>query len=215
MNESVMAPVGADRNLRLPVGTDRNRRLPVGTVFRESTGLWGMMMLILTEAALFAYLLFSYFYVASQAPGAWPPFGPPKLAIASINTVILLLSSVCVWWADRAARRGSGAQVLLGLASGLILGIAFVGLQLLEWHGKPFTLSSDPYGSLFFTITGFHMLHVVVGLIMLAVMLTWASLGYFSKQRHAALSIGALYWHFVDAVWLAVFASLYVSTRLS
>jgi heme/copper-type cytochrome/quinol oxidase subunit 3 len=205
MTETVMAPVGADRN----------RRLPVGTVFRESTGLWGMMTLILTEAALFAYLLFSYFYAASQAPGPWPPSGPPKLAIASVNTAILLLSSVCVWWADRAARRGTGPQVLLGLGAGLLLGITFVGLQLLEWRRKPFNLSSDPYGSLFFTITGFHMLHVVVGLIMLAVMLAWASLGYFSKQRHAALSIGALYWHFVDAVWLAVFASLYLSTRLA
>lgn len=189
--------------------------LPVGTVFRESTGLWGMLTLILTEAALFAYLLFSYFYVASQAPGRWPPFGQPSLTLASINTVILLASSVCVWAAERGAKRGAAGQSIAGLAAAFLLGVLFIALQLVEWHGKPFGLTTDPYGSLFFTITGFHMLHVAVGVVMLAVLLAWQLLGYFSARRHAPLSIGALYWHFVDVVWLAVFSALYLSPHLS
>ncbi|MGN6388423.1 MAG: cytochrome c oxidase subunit 3 [Burkholderiaceae bacterium] len=193
----------------------RTEALPVGSVFKESTGVWGMVTLIATEAALFAYLLFSYFYLASQAQGRWPPSGPPKLTLASINTVILIVSSVFVWWGEQGAKRGKKGQTVIGLAGGLVLGIAFIGLQLKEWHDKPFGITTDPYGSLFYTITGFHMMHVVVGLVFLAVMLIWAALGYFSPRRHAPLSIGALYWHFVDVVWLAVFSSLYLSERLT
>jgi heme/copper-type cytochrome/quinol oxidase subunit 3 len=198
-----------------PVGNASTGRLPVGTVFRESTGLWGMLTLILTEAALFAYLLFSYFYVASQAPGRWPPFGQPSLTLASINTVILVASSVCIWSAERGAKRGAPGRTTAGLLAAFLLGAVFIALQLVEWHGKPFGLTTDPYGSLFFTITGFHMLHVAVGLVMLVVLLLWAVMGYFSPRRHAPLSIGALYWHFVGVVWLAVYSALYLSTRLS
>jgi cytochrome c oxidase subunit 3 len=89
--------------------------------------------------------------------------------------------------------------------------VLFVGLQLFEWSHKPFTLAANVYGSLFFTITGFHMVHVVVGLLMLLVLLVWSFMGYFDQRRHSALSIGAIYWHFVTAVWLAVFATLYLS----
>jgi cytochrome c oxidase subunit 3 len=198
-----------------PVGDASTGPLPVGTVLRESTGLWGMLTLILTEAALFAYLLFSYFYVASQAPGRWPPFGQPSLTLASINTLILIASSASIWAAERGAKRGASAQTTGGLLAALLLGALFIALQLVEWHGKPFSLTTDPYGSLFFTITGFHMLHVAVGLAMLAVLLIWAAMGYYSPRRHAPLSIGALYWHFVGVVWLAVYSALYLSTRLS
>jgi cytochrome c oxidase subunit 3 len=197
-----------------PIGDAGTGPLPVGTVFRESTGLWGMLTLILTEAALFAYLLFSYFYVASQAPGRWPPFGQPSLTLASINTLILIASSASIWAAERGAKRGAPGQTMGGLSAALLLGALFIALQLVEWRGKPFGLTSDPYGSLFFTITGFHMLHVAVGLLMLAVLLMWAAMGYFSPRRHAPLSIGALYWHFVGVVWLAVYSALYLSPRL-
>lgn len=198
-----------------PVGKASTGPLPVGTVLRESTGLWGMLTLILTEAALFAYLLFSYFYVASQASGRWPPSGQPSLTLATINTVILFASSVCIWAAERGAKKGASRQTAGGLGAALLLGALFIALQLREWHGKPFGLTTDPYGSLFFTITGFHMLHVAVGLVMLAVLLMWAAFGYFSPRRHAPLSIGALYWHFVGVVWLAVYSALYLSPRLT
>jgi heme/copper-type cytochrome/quinol oxidase subunit 3 len=71
------------------------------------------------------------------------------------------------------------------------------------------------YASSYFTITGFHMMHVVVGLIVLAALLWWSALGKFGEHRHAAVSIGALYWHFVDVVWLAVFFTLYVTPHLA
>jgi cytochrome c oxidase subunit 3 len=76
---------------------------------------------------------------------------------------------------------------------------------------KSFTLSSSPYSSLYFTVTGFHMAHVVVGVIMLWALCVWSLMGYFNRVRYVHIHIGALYWHFVDAVWLVVFFTFYLT----
>ncbi|MBE7940904.1 MULTISPECIES: cytochrome c oxidase subunit 3 [Ramlibacter] len=193
---------------------DLTQALPVGSKGRLSSGWWGMWCVVATEAALFAYLLFSYFYIASQAPAPWPDGGPPPLGIAGTGTLVIVLASLTVWWGERGIMRGEAGRLRLGLAATLALGVFFIGLQLHEWRGKPFTLSKDAYGSLFFTITGFHMAHVIAGLLGLAVLLVWSLLGNFDRRRHAAISIGAVYWHFVTVVWLVVFASLYLSPYL-
>lgn len=193
---------------------DLRAPLPVGSRGRLSSGWWGMWSVIATEAALFAYLLFSFYYVASQAHGPWPAAGLPKLRIALPDTLILVAASGTVWWGERGVRRGHRGQLRLGLAATLVLGIIFLGLQMLEWRDKSFTPASHAYGSLYFTITGFHMAHVVAGLVMLACLLLWALLGYFDVRRHSAVSIGAVYWHFVTVVWLFVFATIYVSPYL-
>ena len=173
-----------------------------------------MWCVVATEGAIFAYLIFSYFYLASQAVGQWPPSGVPALKLAGPNTIILILSSVALIWAERTgARRAARGRLLAGIALAFVLGCIFVGVQLLEWRSKSFSLSSGTYGSIYFTLTGFHLAHVVVGLAMLLVMLIWAAIGYFSRERHAPLTIGAIYWHFVDAVWVIVFATLYLSPR--
>jgi heme/copper-type cytochrome/quinol oxidase subunit 3 len=190
------------------------RELPVGSVGRLSSGWWGMWCVLGTEAALFAYLLFSYFYVGAQAHAPWPDGGPPKLHLAIPGTIILIGGSATVWWGERGVMRGRPTQLRIGLAATLVLGAIFLGMQLKEWHDKPFSLTKDAYSSLFFTITGFHMAHVVAGLLMLAALLAWSLLGYFDQRRHSALSIGALYWHFVTAVWIVVFGCLYVAPHL-
>lgn len=189
--------------------------LPTGSAGYRSSGFYGMFFLILSEGALFAYLLFSYFYFSVQPHAAWPPGGPPNMHISLPNTVILLVSSGFVWWGERAIRIGNHRHLPIALAIGLVLGIIFVGLQFLEWHNKPFRLSSSTYSSLFFTITGVHIAHVIVGLIILAALLLWSALGYFGPRRHAAVSIGAIYWHFVDAVWLTIFFTIFITPHLA
>jgi heme/copper-type cytochrome/quinol oxidase subunit 3 len=138
----------------------------------------------------------------------------PGLRLALPNTLVLLASSVCVWWAERGIKRGNRVSAVLGLALGFLLGSIFVVVQVFEWLSKTFSVSSHAYGSLYFTITGFHMAHVAGGLIMLAVLLVWTAMRYFGPKRHAAISIGAVYWHFVDAVWLLVFTTFYLTPRL-
>jgi cytochrome c oxidase subunit III len=187
--------------------------LPVGSVGHKTFGWWGMMTVIMTEASLFAYLLFAYYYFAAQYGRDWIP-ELPKFAMSGPNTAILIASSVAVWWGEEGVKRDARASQLIGLAGGILLGVLFVTIQMLEWRQKPFNLHSTSYGSSFFITTGFHMAHVAVGILMLAAVLLWSALGYFDKERHATISIVAVYWHFVDLVWLTIFFTFYVTPYL-
>jgi heme/copper-type cytochrome/quinol oxidase subunit 3 len=190
--------------------------LPVGAIDTRASGWWAMIFVVFTEASLFAYLLFSYFYLAVQPhePGTFPAGGTPDLTLALPNTVILLLSSVAVGWAQFNIERNDKRRLCLGLGVGAVLGMIFLVIQYFEWAAKPFTLASNTYSSLYFTVTGFHMAHVVVGVIMLWALFAWSAMGYFNRVRYAHIHIGALYWHFVDAVWLAVFFTFYITPLL-
>jgi cytochrome c oxidase subunit 3 len=190
---------------------DPPRELPVGTIGIHASGWWGMWCVIATEASLFAYLLMSYLYLDVQPQNQWPPGGAPSLALALPNTFVLLASSVAVALGESGLRAGSRTRAVAGLLGGAALGIVFVGVQLLEWRAKPFSFSSELYGSVYFTITGFHMAHVVVGIFVLLALALWERLGYFDSVRHGPVSIGSVYWHFVDVVWLFVFAILYLA----
>jgi cytochrome c oxidase subunit 3 len=184
--------------------------LPVGSEGKLAGGWWGILALIVTEGSLFGYLLFSYFYLSSQAEQHWPPEGLPSLLLPGINTAILAASSVCVWASERCVARKKKWGSMMGMVLAIMLGALFVGIQLAEWSNKTFGMTSDLYGSLYFTITGFHMLHVVIGLVILLLLLVWISFSYFDEKRHAAITIGGIYWHFVDVVWLFVFTTLYL-----
>lgn len=191
-------------------------RLPVGAINTRASGWWAMIFTVFTEASLFVYLLFSYYYLAVQPhlPGTFPQGGPPSLALALPNTVILLASSVAVGWAQSGIEKGGKGRLAIGLGMGTLLGLLFLVIQYFEWAEKPFPLSSSPYSSLYFVVTGFHMAHVVVGVAMLAALTWWSFQGRFNRVRYAHIHIGALYWHFVDAVWLAVFITFYITPWL-
>ena len=176
----------------------------------RSPGFWGMMLLIATEASLFAYLLFSYFYLASMATGPWPPEGPPSLKLVLPNTLILLVSSGTMYWAESGIRRGLTGRLRVGLLVTFALGAIFLTIQGIEYSKKHFLPTTHAYGSLFFTITGFHGAHVAVGLLMIAVIAVRAFLGHFRAHRHEAVTNVSWYWHFVDVVWLFLFVSIYV-----
>jgi len=188
--------------------------LPVGALGRNSVGWWGMLCLIATEASLFAYLLFSYYYMAVQRGPSWSPEPHPSLSLAGPDTVILLASSVAVWWGEQGVKQGNRGRHIAGQLIGILLGVAFLIIQAFEWKTKSYSLNSGPYGSLYFTITGFHMAHVVVGVTMLTVVLIWSLIGYFSPRHHARVTIASIYWHCVDAVWLCVFFTFYLSPYL-
>lgn len=191
-------------------------KLPVGAIDTRASGWWAMIFVIFTEASLFAYLLFSYFYLAVQPhlPGTFPEGGSPSLALALPNTFILLLSSVAVGWAQFNIERDDSRRLALGMGAGAVLGMVFLVVQYFEWSAKAFALASSPYSSLYFTVTGFHMAHVVVGVVMLWALFAWSLMGYFNRVRYAHIHIGALYWHFVDAVWLVVFFTFYITPLL-
>lgn len=190
---------------------ERPTRLPVGSAGEHSGGWFGCLALIVTEGSLFGYLIFSYLYLAAQSGRMWPPEGLPKFGLGLANTAILLSSSVFVWLCERCVKRRRLHWAVASMSIALMLGVIFTGIQLVEWRNHPYGLTTHLYSSLYFTITGFHLVHVAVGLVVLALLLLWTALGYFDDKRCLALTIGGLYWHFVDLVWLFIFTTLYLS----
>jgi heme/copper-type cytochrome/quinol oxidase subunit 3 len=191
---------------------------PVAAPRSASNGWWGMVLLIATEATLFAVLLVSYFYIRFRTSGGWPPGGidDPKLLRASLMTVLLASSSLFVHAAEAGIRRGSQRALVAGLSVGFLLGLAFLGLQIWETAvvARELTPRTDTYGSFFFTITGAHSAHLVAGLLLVAWIQVRAWFGAYSPRRHLGVQMAAIYWHFVVVAQLAIFATLYLSPRL-
>ncbi len=190
------------------------RELPVGPVGRHGNGFWGTGTLIATEGALFAYLLFAYYYTGATASGGWVLESYPTLKLSLPNTVLLLLSSLVAWIGEGGVLTRNRARALLGFGGAFIMGAIFVVVQGFEWHAKPFSLGTSSYASLYFVTTGFHIAHVLIGLAVLAALFAWTALDYFSPRRRLTVSAGVLYWHFVDIVWLFVFATYYITPYL-
>jgi heme/copper-type cytochrome/quinol oxidase subunit 3 len=175
-------------------------------------GFWGVAMLIATEAVIFLGLVSSYFFTWASSP-RWPQGGlePPALFRILIFTPILLLSSVPIFWAEAAIRRGRVRQLRIGLFLAFLMGLAFLVNQILEYRELTFGWRDNAYASLFYTTTGLHGLHVLVGLLISIVVQIKAWQGKFSPDRHTSVQVFSLYWHFVDVVWIVVFSSLYLA----
>ncbi len=179
------------------------------------TAWWGMVCLIATEAILFAYLIFSYAYLGSQHVGQWPVEGAPSLKLALPATVLLVGSSFVLEWGKRAARNGRMGAGRIATAITVAMGGAFAALELKEWFDKPYGLAHDSYSSIYFLLTGTHLAHVFLGLIALVAVLAWSLLGRIGQGHEQHRALVTLYWHFVDVVWLFVFATVYLSPRLT
>ncbi len=193
--------------------------LPETAVGPRSFGWWGMVWLIATEATLFAILIASYFYLRFRTSPHWPPdhIEPPELALPLIMTAILWSSSIPVHIAEKGIERGDQRRLKAGLAAGFVLGAAFLFITLaVEWPETlhHFTPRTNAYGSMFFTITGFHASHVIVGLSVSLFTQVRAWQGAYDEKRHLSVQNFAMYWHFVDIVWLFVLLALYISPHL-
>jgi heme/copper-type cytochrome/quinol oxidase subunit 3 len=183
----------------------------------RSVGWWGLVWLVATEATLFGLLLFGNFYLRANAP-QWPPEGvdEPEMVLSGIRTALLLGSSLPAFLAERAGKRGRRRAMLWWLATTWLMGAVFLAGHIQEWAvlWKDLKPSSNAYGSVFYTITGFHAAHLAVGLIIVAYLWFRGLRGRYVGERTEPLEIGLWYWHFVDVVWIAVYSSLYVSVAL-
>jgi len=185
-----------------------------------NTALLGMLLFIGSELMFFAGLFGAYFNTRASALGLgqpWPPAGLENVVEPSIvpiaATIILVLSSgtmqLAVWRIRKGDRRGMNRA----LALTLIMGIAFLLMQAYDYLNfvtqDGFGINSGVYGSLFFTMTGFHGAHVFGGAVGIAVVLLRGMAGQFSARHHIAVEAVSAYWHFVDIVWIGLFATLY------
>ncbi len=180
-------------------------------------GWWGMIFFIASEALIFANLIASFLYLEIRnlpAHGWRLPNGDRlDYFFPLINTFILLASSIPARTAGAGAAKGNRRQMIGGLLGTIVLGAIFLGGQAYEYTNlvaQNFTLQFKVFGSAFYTLTGFHGLHVTVGILFLLVVFIRALRGNFSPKHHFAVEAAEMYWHFVDLVWVVVVTTVYL-----
>lgn len=175
-----------------------------------SASALGMILFISSEIMFFAALFGAYFTIRSRA-GAWPPAGAEvEVALPALATAILISSSITMHAADAAAVTGDRARTTRWLTATIALGAAFLIGQAYEYTQLVFDVSDHSYGTLFYSMTGFHGLHVAGGLAALTLVLIKNGRGEISSARHGPVKAVSYYWHFVDVVWILLFATLYL-----
>jgi heme/copper-type cytochrome/quinol oxidase subunit 3 len=174
-----------------------------------------MVMVIATEAMVFVILIASYLFLRASS-SQWPPAGIelPKLDLSLPFSFVLWGSSIPIFWVESSIRKDRMDRVRLGLLISFIMGLGFVGYTLYDFNSLHFGWRDNAYGSIFYTIVGLHLLHVIVGLAMNGIVQIKAWQNKVSPMHHVTVDVFSLYWHFVDAVWLVVFPTLFVSVHI-
>ena len=185
---------------------------------------YGMILFIASEVMFFVAWFWAYFdialyphdaieYARTQAIGGqWPPKGTEALDpwnFPLFNTLLLLTSGTTVTWAHHALLHSERSTISKGLILTIVLGVVFTCVQAYEYAHVTFPFAST-MGSNFFMPTGFHGFHVVIGSVFLMVCLVRVLVGQLNAKQHLGFEFAAWYWHFVDVVWLFLFACVYV-----
>lgn len=192
---------------------ERPRLLGTGASGPGANIWWGIVGLIAIEITVFSALIASYFYYQVLAPG-WPPEPPPPLLLATINTFVLIGSSIAIAIADRGIRDGRQGRLRAGLVASILFAVAFLVLKGVELAGKEYRWDSHAYGSLVWMMLGLHSLHVLSVLLKSCVMAVLAFRGYFSERRYVGIQVNGMYWHFVVVIWIPIYITLYLSPRM-
>ncbi len=172
----------------------------------------GIWMFVASEVIFFMALITTFLLYRGKVP---PEQGLHHLEIniASLMTFLLLMSSLTMVMALAAIRDGNVGKMRLWLGATALLGLAFLGMQAYEWSllfGAGVTLTSNLFGTTFFTTTGFHGSHVFVGVLWMLALIGRSYAGGITPQNNLAVEMGGLYWHFVDLVWVVLFTVIYL-----
>lgn len=180
-----------------------------------SKGRVGMACMILTESALFTIFVVAYlFYIGKSLSGPYPK---DVLRLPVLATVALLSSSVTITLAVRALRGGRTGGFAAWWVLTIALGAFFLGATALEWRGLIYdhhlTIRTNLFGTTYYTLVGFHAGHVTLGLCLLGLVLAFSLRGAVGAVHAERVEVLSWYWHFVDAVWVVVFTTVYVVGR--
>jgi cytochrome c oxidase subunit III len=180
-----------------------------------SAGRAGMAFLIVTETAFFAIFVVAYlFYVGKSTSGPTPR---EVLDLPILASVLLLSSSVTIGIAVRALRAGNGARFRTWWLLTFLLGLSFLLLTAREWArligSAGLTISTNLFGTTFYSLVGLHALHVTIGLSVIGLVFALAMRGHVDAEQAERTELFSWYWHFVDGVWVIVFLTVYVVGR--
>lgn len=175
-----------------------------------SSLLFGTILFLASELLFFGGLFAAYFTLRAET-SPWPPEGVElEVVAATIGTLLLVASSFTlragVVAGGRSRLRAMGGWTIVTI----VLGSAFLGIQLFDWLHLDFGVSSHAYGTMFYAMTGFHGLHVLAGLLLMLVVLGRSVQGAYRDGNVESAEAVAYYWHFVDVVWIALYATIFL-----
>ncbi|MCX6385991.1 MAG: cytochrome c oxidase subunit 3 [Solirubrobacterales bacterium] len=178
---------------------------------RVDPAMLGMLLFIISEIMVFGAFFTAYFFIRVVNTDSWPALGQEiPWAIAGINTLILISSSLTLHWALHSVKSGNRFAFKVGMLSTFLLGACFLFIQVNEYIHLGYSPTESAQGSIFYGLTGLHGAHVFIGLTLLLMVTVRAFRGHFSAEHHRGVEVPGIYWHFVDVMWVVVYATIYI-----
>ena len=173
-----------------------------------------MLLFIISEVMIFGAFFTAYFFIRVAQGDPWPAPGT-KLPVypTLINTCILVSSSFTMHWAQRGIRQGNRRALKAGIFITLLLGATFLFLQINEYVHLGFAPQDGAQETIFYSLTGLHGAHVLIGLVLLSIVTIRSFRGHYSPDEHRGVELPGIYWHFVDIIWIFLFPLLYLIDR--
>ncbi len=184
---------------------------PANRSSRVDPQMLGMLLFIISEVMVFGAFFTAYFFIRVVQGAEWPAAGTElPVAIAGVNTAILLSSSLTLHWALVSIKNDDRNGFRAGILLTTLLGATFLFVQINEYVHVGFAPQDHAQGTIFYGLTGLHGAHVLIGLLLLLSVTIRAFRGHFSAKEHAGVEIPGIYWHFVDVMWIVVYATIYI-----
>jgi cytochrome c oxidase subunit 3 len=176
---------------------------------------WGIVGLITVEMTVFATLIASFFYIQSNHV-VWPPSGtsPPGLLLPTIATLVLVASVIPIYFADKAIQKGNAEPLKTLPLVSVVLALGFLLIKAYEYSHIGFRWDTHSYGSLVWTMMGFHTAHVLAVILKTFVLIYLARRNYFNFERRIAVTVNGIYWYFVAIVWMPLYLTIYFGSRI-
>jgi cytochrome c oxidase subunit III len=178
---------------------------------RVDAQVLGMLLFIISEVMVFGAFFTAYFFIRVVGGAEWPAEGTElPVAIAGVNTCILVSSSLTMHWALESAKSDNRWGLQAGIVTTFLLGATFLFVQINEYIHVGFSPQDSAQGTIFYGLTGLHGAHVFIGLTLLAMVVIRSFRGHFSSQGYLGVEVPGIYWHFVDVMWIIVYTTIYV-----
>jgi cytochrome c oxidase subunit III len=184
---------------------------PANRSSRVDPQMLGMLLFIISEVMVFGAFFTAYFFIRVAQGNPWPAAGTTlPVAVAGVNTAILMSSSLTLHWAEQAIKLGNRFAFKAGILTTFLLGCTFLFIQINEYANIGFAPQDAAQQTIFYSLTGLHGAHVFIGLCLLLFVTIRAFRGHYSPDSHRGVEVPGIYWHFVDIMWIVVYTTVYI-----
>ena len=184
---------------------------PANRSSRVDARLLGMLLFIISEVMVFGAFFTAYFFIRVAEGAPWPASGTTLPVIPTlVNTLILVSSSFTMHWAQTGIKHGNRRALKAAIVTTLLLGATFLFLQINEYIHLGFAPQDGAQETIFYSLTGLHGAHVLIGLVLLSIVTIRSFRGHYTPDQHRGVEIPGIYWHFVDIMWIVVYTTVYI-----